>query len=329
MMRAVEITEPGGPDVLKRVERPKPKVQSGEVLIEIVAAGVNRPDCLQRAGVSPPPAGASDLPGLEVAGRIVDVGEGVPKDVLGRDVMALTNGGGYADYVAVNHGACIVKPQSLSFQQAGALPETLFTVWHNVFRLGKLERDNWFLVHGGSSGIGTMAIQLAKAFGAKVIATAGTNAKCQLCETRGADSVINYKDADFVEEVKRVTDNCGANVILDMVGGSYVARNHKAAARDGRIIQIATLGGAEATINVGLLMMKRLVHTGSTLRAQSDEFKAALARELESKVLPLIDEGTVLPGMHSSFDLEQAANAHRLMESGDLYGKIELEVRKD
>jgi putative PIG3 family NAD(P)H quinone oxidoreductase len=326
-MRAIEISEPGGPEVLQMTERAVPEPGANEVLVEVAAAGVNRPDCLQRAGHYPPPDGASDLPGLEVAGRIVALGNEVSGLSLGQEVMALTNGGGYAEYVAVNAGACLQKPGNLDFHQAAAIPETLFTVWHNVFRLGKLESGETLLVHGGSSGIGTMAIQLAKAFGASVIATAGNADKCALCAGLGADLAINYREQDFVSEVKAFTQNRGADVILDMVGDSYVARNHKAAAIGGRIVQIATLGGAEAQINAALLMVKRLVHTGSTLRPRSDRFKAELAQELSQTVLPLIADGTVAPVMHSTFALTDAAAAHRLMESGNHHGKIVLEVK--
>lgn len=321
-MRAIEISQPGGPEVLRLVERPAPTPAEGEVLVRVEAAGVNRPDCLQRAGAYPPPPGASDLPGLEVSGQIV----AGPQSLLGSKVMALTNGGGYAQYVAVSVGACIEVPAELDMQSAAAIPETLFTVWHNVFRLGQLSAGDVFLVHGGSSGIGTMAIQLARHFGATIIATAGTAEKCEVAQRAGAHHIINYREQDFVQAVASITDGNGADVILDMVGGDYVARNHKAAALDGRIVQIATLAGAKAEVNVGLLMVKRLTHTGSTLRPRSDAFKAALADELKDQVLPLIASGAIAPLMHSNFPLENAADAHTLMESGDMHGKIVLTV---
>ncbi|MEM1365389.1 MAG: NAD(P)H-quinone oxidoreductase [Pseudomonadota bacterium] len=322
-MNAVEISQPGGPAVLRPVERSVPVPRDGEVLVRVDVAGVNRPDCLQRAGAYPPPPGASDLPGLEVSGTVV----AGPDNLLDTRVMALTNGGGYAQYVAVPAGVCIPVPEGLDMSAAAAIPETLFTVWHNVFRLGGLSRGDVLLVHGGSSGIGTMAIQLAKHFGATVIATAGSDGKCEVCRQVGAHHAINYRGQDFVEAVNRITVGQGAHVILDMVGGSYVARNHKAAAVGGRIVQIATLGGAKAEVNVGLLMVKRLVHTGSTLRPRSDAFKAQLADELHANVLPLIASGTVRPLVHSSFPLEQAAQAHALMESGDMHGKLVLTVQ--
>ncbi|MEO0635075.1 MAG: NAD(P)H-quinone oxidoreductase [Pseudomonadota bacterium] len=321
-MRAVEISKPGGPEVLRVVERPVPTAEPGHVLIKVEVAGVNRPDCLQRAGAYPPPPGASDLPGLEVSGTVV----AGPKELLGTSVMALTNGGGYAQYVSVPVGACLPVPPDLDMVWAGAIPETLFTVWHNVFQLGALSSGDVFLVHGGSSGIGTMAIQLARHFGATVIATVGNDQKCEVAVGQGAHHAINYRGQDFVEEVKGITSGAGADVILDMVGGSYVARNHKAAAIGGRIVQIATLGGAKAEFNAGLLMVKRLVHTGSTLRPRSDAFKAALAAELRQRVLHLIADGKIAPLLHSTFELKDAVSAHALMESGEMYGKIALTV---
>ncbi|MEO0496554.1 MAG: NAD(P)H-quinone oxidoreductase [Pseudomonadota bacterium] len=321
-MRAVEISKSGGPGVLRLVERPVPLPRDGEVLVRVHSAGVNRPDCLQRAGAYPPPSGASDLPGLEVSGTIVQG----PEALVGTKAMALTNGGGYAQFVAVPQGVCIPIPGDLAMEVAAAIPETLFTVWHNVFRLGQLSEGDVFLVHGGSSGIGTMAIQLARHFGAKVIATSGTQAKCEVAQQAGAHHVINYREQDFVGAVADITNGRGADVILDMVGGDYVSRNHKAAALDGRVVQIATLAGAKVQMNVGLLMAKRLTHTGSTLRPRSDVFKATLADELRQAVVPLIADGTVRPVMHSSFPLADAAQAHALMESGDMYGKLVLEI---
>ena len=323
-MFAVEIFEPGGPDVLVAVQRPVPEPKRGEVLIAVEAAGVNRPDVLQRMGAYPPPPGASDLPGLEVAGRVV-ANNGVAEPAVGRSVMALTPGGGYAQYVTVPAGHCLSKPEGLTMEQAAAIPETLFTVWHNVFRLGQLTKGETLLVHGGSSGIGTMAIQLAVARGARVIATAGSAEKCEACEHLGAVAV-NYHETDFVDAVREHTDGRGANVVLDMVGGSYVNRNYRAAAEDGRIVQIATLGGASATADVSLLMRKRLLHTGSTLRPRTNTFKSDLARELEREVLPLIASGRVRPVMDRTFALKDAAAAHRRMEGGDHIGKMVLRV---
>ena len=325
-MRAVAISEPGGPDVLVSIRRDVPRARAGEVLIAVEVAGVNRPDMLQRMGAYPPPPGASDLLGLEVAGRVVAAGEGVTEPSIGAAVMALTPGGGYAEYVAVPAGHCLPVPERLSMEEAAAIPETLFTVWHNVFRLGRLGEGETLLVHGGSSGIGTMAIQLAVARGASVIATAGTSEKCEACERLGAVAV-NYRETDFVEIVRDLTEGHGADVILDMVGGSYVNRNYRAAAEDGRIVQIATLGGAKAEADVSLLMRKRLLHTGSTLRPRTDGFKSDLARELERNALPLIASGQVRPVMDRTFALEDAAKAHRRMEAGDHIGKMVLRVQ--
>lgn len=325
-MRVIEITHSGGPQVLKMAERNIPSPLMHEVLIKVEAAGVNRPDCLQRAGLYPPPSGASDLPGLEVCGEIIETGSNVSSDLLGQKVMALTNGGGYAQYVSVHEGVCMPIPKGLGAHEAAAIPETLLTVWHNVFGLGQLAPEQNFLVHGGASGIGTMAIQLAKQFGANVFATAGSSQKCALCEELGAQIAINYSKQDFVEEIKQATGQIGAHVILDMVGGDYTARNHKVAARGGRIVQIAALNGAKAQINVALIMLKELVHTGSTLRSQSDQFKAKLTHDVREKVLPLFETGKVRPIIHSRFSLEDAAKAHELMESGDLFGKIVLDV---
>ena len=324
-MTCVAITRPGGPEVLVPERRPLPEPREGEVLVRVAVAGVNRPDALQRAGAYPPPEGASDLPGLEVSGTIVATGKGVPTDALDREVMALTPGGGYAEYVRVRHDHCLHVPEGLSMREAGAIPETLFTVHHNVFRLGKLGEDETLLVHGGSSGIGTMAIQLAVAHGVRAIATAGTAEKCEACERLGA-TAVNYREADFVEAVRDLSGGRGADVVLDMVGGDYVERNYRAAATGGRIVQIATLGGAKATANTSLLMVKRLTHTGSTLRPRSDAFKAELASEIGREVLPLIADGTVRPVMDRAFPLAEATAAHERMEAGDHIGKIVLVV---
>ena len=323
-MRCVEIREPGGPDVLVPATRAVPTPGDGDVLIRVEAAGVNRPDALQRAGLYPPPDDASDLPGLEVAGEVVasQAGEGPS---VGSRVMALVPGGGYAEYVVTPAAHCLPVPEGLSIEEAAAVPETLFTVWHNVVRLGALREGMTLLVHGGSSGIGTTAIQIARALGAKVIATAGSAKKCAACERLGARAV-NYREADFVDAVREATDGKGADVILDMVGGEYVNRNYRAAAVEARIVQIATLGGAEATANVSLLMRKRLVHTGSTLRPRTDAFKAALAEELREHALPLIADGRYRPVMDRTFPLADAADAHRRMEDGDHIGKMVLTV---
>jgi len=329
-MRVIEMSGPGGPQVLALNERDKPALGDNEVLIDVAYAGINRPDCLQRQGLYPAPKGASDILGLEVSGIVVAQGKNVPENNVGKHVAALTNGGGYAEFVAVDHGALLPKLDNMSWAEAAAIPETLLTVWHNVFQLGGLQQDDVLLVHGGSSGIGTMAIQLAKAFGAYVVVTAGSDEKCQICRDLGADLAINYKTADFVEEVRTYSADLkgrkGADVILDMVGGEYVARNHKAAVSGGRIVQIAVLGGAKAEIDVALLMVKKLVHTGSTLRSQSDAFKAELTKEVLKNTWPLIENGQIKPLIHSEIGLEDAAKAHELMESGELYGKIVLQI---
>lgn len=326
LMDAVEITEPGGPRVLQPCRRQVPTLRPNEVLIEVKAAGINRPDVLQRMGAYPPPPGASDLPGLEVAGVIAKAGEETSRFRVGDMVCALTNGGGYAQFVTVDEGAVLPVPSGLTMTQAAALPENYFTVWHNVFQRGGLGQGEWLLVHGGSSGIGSTAIQLANAFGARVIATAGSDEKCQACSDLGADKVINYKTQDFVAAVKEATDGKGANVILDMVGGDYVERNYAAAAMDGRIVQIAFLGGPKANVDFTKLMIKRLIHTGSTLRPRSAAFKAQLAAELEEKVWPLLAAGTIAPVMDTIFPLHEAWRAHERMETSEHIGKIMLDV---
>jgi putative PIG3 family NAD(P)H quinone oxidoreductase len=291
-----------------------------------LAAGVNRPDVAQRSGAYPPPPGASDLPGLEIAGEVVALGTGATKHKLGDKVMSLVAGGGYAQYCIAQDAQAMTVPASLSIQEAGAIPETLMTVWHNVFERGGLKAGETLLIHGGSSGIGTMAIQLAKAFGAKVIVTVGGQDKADACLKLGADRAINYKTEDFVAETKTATNGTGANVILDMVGGDYIDRNYDAAAIDGRIVQIATLGGAKATVNIAKVMVKRLHHTGSTLRPRSNADKAAMVAAIEAKVMPLIRDGRVKPLMDSTFPLEKAADAHRRMETSEHIGKIVLAV---
>jgi NADPH2:quinone reductase len=323
-MTVVAISKPGGPEVLLPETRAVPAPGSGEILIKVAAAGVNRPDVAQRSGSYPPPPGASDLPGLEVAGEVVALGAGSHKHKIGDKVMSLVAGGGYAQYCIAQDAQAMAVPASLSMLEAGATPETLMTVWHNVFERGGLKAGETILIHGGSSGIGTMAIQLAKAFGAKVIVTVGSKEKADACITLGADHAINYKTDDFVAAVKPMTDGKGPNVILDMVGGDYVERNYEAAAVDGRIVQIATLGGAKVTVNVVRLMVKRLHHTGSTLRPRSNADKAAMVAAIETKVMPLLREGRIKPLMDSTFPLEKAAEAHQRMETSEHIGKIVL-----
>jgi len=325
-MTVVAISKPGGPEVLVPETRALPVPKAGEILVKVAAAGVNRPDVAQRSGSYPPPPGASDLPGLEIAGEVVALGEGA-KHKIGDKVMSLVAGGGYAQYCIAQDAQAMTVPPSRSMQEAGALPETLMTVWHNVFERGALQAGETLLIHGGSSGIGTMAIQLAKAFGAKVIVTVGSQDKADACLKLGADYAVNYKTEDFVEAVKKATDGAGANVILDMVGGDYIDRNYDAAAVEGRIVQIAFLSGTpKATANFAKLMVKRLHHTGSTLRPRSNADKAAMVAAIEAKVLPLLREGRVKPLMDSTFPLEKAADAHRRMETSEHIGKIVLVV---
>lgn len=325
-MTAIEITEPGGAHVLRPAQRGVPQPGEGEILVRVRAAGVNRPDVLQRQGNYAPPPGASDIPGLEIAGDVVALGTGVQRFGTGDQVTALLAGGGYAEYAVVNESNALPLPSGFGYIEAAAIPETFFTVWHNVFERGGLKEGETFLVHGGSSGIGTTAIQLAKAFGATVIATAGSKEKCDACLKLGADHVVNYREEDFVAAVKTATGGKGANVILDMVGGDYVERNYKAAAEDGRIVQIAFLNGAKSTANFAILMTKRLVHTGSTLRPRPVEFKAGIARALEAKVWPLLAERRVAPVMDMIFSLKDAWRAHERMEDGRNIGKIVLDV---
>ncbi len=325
-MTVIAISKPGGPEVLLPETRSVPKPGANEILIKVEAAGVNRPDVAQRSGSYPPPPGASDLPGLEVAGEVVALGEGVRKHKLGDKVMSLVAGGGYAQYCIAQDAQAMAVPSSLTMLEAGALPETLMTVWHNVFERGRLAPGETILIHGGSSGIGTMAIQLARAFGSKVIVTVGTKDKADACLKLGADHAINYKTEDFVAAAKEMTSGTGPNVILDMVGGDYVERNYDAAAAEGRIVQIALLGGPKATANFAKLMVKRLHHTGSTLRPRSNADKAAMVSAIEAKVMPLVREGRIKPVMDSTFPLEKAADAHRRMESSEHIGKIVLAV---
>ncbi len=325
-MRAVLIVRPGGPEVLQVKEVSRPVPRAGEILVKVEAAGVNRPDIFQRLGAYPPPPGAPDIPGLEIAGEVVDVGPGAARHALGARVTALVPGGGYAEYCAVHESNALPIPAGLSAIEAGAIPETFFTVWTNVFERGRLEPGETLLVHGGSSGIGTTAIQLAKAFGAHVIATAGSDEKAQACVRLGADVAINYRSEDFVEATRAATEGRGANVILDMVGGDYTPRNHAAAAVDGRIVQIATLNGAKVEVDLRVIMSKRLYHTGSTLRPRNVAQKAAIADALHEKVWPLLAEGRCKPLIDSVFPLADAAKAHERMESSAHVGKIVLTV---
>jgi putative PIG3 family NAD(P)H quinone oxidoreductase len=324
-MTVIGISKPGGPEVLVPETRVVPAPRPGEILIQVAAAGVNRPDVAQRSGAYPPPPGASDLPGLEVAGTVVAVGPGAARHKLGDKVMSLVAGGGYAQYCIAQDAQAMAVPPVLSMPEAGAIPETLMTVWHNVFERGGLKAGETLLVHGGSSGIGTMAIQLAKAFGSRVIVTVGSQDKADACLRLGADRAINYKTEDFVAEVRKATSDAGANVILDMVGGDYIDRNYDAAAVEGRIVQIAFLSGnPKANVNFARLMVKRLHHTGSTLRPRSNADKAAMVAAIEAKVMPLLREGRVKPLMDSRFPLEKAADAHRRMETSEHIGKIVL-----
>jgi NADPH2:quinone reductase len=325
-MTAIEISKPGGPEVLIPAERPKPVPASGEVLIKVAAAGVNRPDVAQRAGHYPPPPGASDIPGLEVAGTIEEVGPDVQEWRVGDRVCALLTGGGYAEYAAAPAPQCLRIPEGLDFTAAAAIPETYFTVWTNVFERGRLKPGESILVHGGSSGIGTTAIQLAHAFGSRVFATAGSAEKCAVCERLGAERAINYREQDFVAAVREATGDRGVDVILDMVGGEYVPRNLEALALEGRLLQIATLGGAKSEINVNVLMRRRLTLTGSTLRVRSVAEKGAIAAALRDQVWPLLESGAVRPVIYATFPLRDAADAHRLMESSTHIGKLVLVV---
>ena len=323
-MTAIAVREPGGPDVLIAQTRPVPAPGPGEVLVKIAAAGVNRPDVMQRQGLYPPPPGASDIPGLEIAGEVVALGNGATRFKPGDKVTALVAGGGYAQFCPVHESNALPVPGTLSLVEAAAVPETFFTVWHNVFERGALARGETLLVHGGSSGIGTTAIQLAKAFGARVVTTAGSAEKCEACIRLGADKAVNYRSEDFVAATKAATDGKGADVILDMVGGDYIERNYEAAAVDGRVVQIAFQGSPRANVDFRRLMLKRLTHTGSTLRARPVREKAAIARAIEQKVWPLIAAGTVKPVIFRTFPLAQASAAHALMETSAHIGKIVL-----
>jgi len=325
-MTAIEIAEPGGPLVLKAGKRAVPEANPDELLVAVRAAGVNRPDVFQRQGYYPPPPGASDIPGLEIAGDVVAIGANVTRFRVGERVTALVAGGGYAQYCTVHETNALPIPAGYGYVEAAAIPETYFTVWHNVFQRGGLREGQTFLVHGGSSGIGTTAIQLAHAFGADVITTVGTAEKAEACLKLGAGRAINYREEDFVAVVKEVTGGRGADLILDMVGGDYVARNYDTAAVEGRIVQIAVLNGAKATCDISKLMTKRLTHTGSTLRNRTVEFKAEIARELERRVWPLLVERRVAPVIDMVYPLSEAWRAHERMEDSQHIGKIVLDI---
>ena len=323
-MTVIAIREPGGPDVLTPELRPVPRPAAGEIVVKVAAAGVNRPDVMQRMGLYPPPQGATDIPGLEIAGEVIACGADVTRWKNGDLVMALVVGGGYAQFCLAHESHALPVPPTLSPIAAAAIPETFFTVWHNVFERGGLKAGETLLVHGGSSGIGTTAIQLAKAFGARVITTAGSPEKCNACIKLGADVAVNYRNEDFVAATKAATGERGADVILDMIGGEYVDRNYDAAAVEGRVVQIAFQASPRASVDFRRLMFKRLLHTGSTLRARAIADKAAIARAIETKVLPLIAAGAVKPVIDSTFKLEDAAAAHARMESSQHIGKIVL-----
>jgi NADPH2:quinone reductase len=325
-MRAMEITRPGGPEMLGLTERPIPQVSPHQVLLKVAAAGINRPDALQRRGVYPAPTGASDIPGLEIAGTIAALGANVSHLSLGEAACALVTGGGYAEYCVASAALCLPIPEGFDFIQAAALPETFFTVWSNVFDRARLSAGETLLVHGGGSGIGTTAIQLAKAFGARVAVTAGSDIKCEFCLQLGADAAINYRTQDFVDAVRQFTDNKGVDVILDMIGGDYLPGNLKSLANDGRLVQIAVQHGAKAEVDLLQIMLKRLTLTGSTLRARDDLFKQQIARKLQEKVWPLLSSGKIKPVIDSVFDLDEAAKAHNRLESGQHIGKIILKV---
>jgi len=325
-MLVIEIREPGGPDVLTPANRQKPQPAEGEVLIKIAAAGVNRPDVMQRLGRYPPPPGASEIPGLEVSGVIEELDAGVERWTVGDRVCALLAGGGYAEYCAAPAAQCLPAPRGLDLLLAAAIPETFFTVWTNVFERGRLQGGESMLVHGGSSGIGTTAIQLGRAFGARVFATAGSAEKCAACEALGAERGINYREVDFVAAVRGLTAGRGVDLVLDIVGGEYLPRNIEVLARDGRLVQIGTMGGGKGQINMVPVMQRRLTITGSTLRPRSVAEKGAIARALHEHVWPLLESGAVAPLVNARFPLRAAADAHRLMESNAHVGKIILIV---
>ena len=326
-MRAIEIREFGPPEVLTLTDRPDPVPAAGEILIDVQAAGVNRPDVIQRLGKYPPPPGASDIPGLEVAGTVAALGADVSGWAIGDPICALVAGGGYAERAAVPYQQCLPIPKGLTAIQAAAIPETFFTVWTNVFQRGKLQAGETILIHGGTSGIGTTAIQLAKAFGARILATAGSDDKCDAARRLGAEHAFNYKTQDWVAEARRVTGGRGVNVILDIVGGDYIARNLDLLSIEGRLLQIAFLKTAKAELDFAVMMRKRAWITGSTLRPRSPDEKGAIARDLREQVWPLLESGAVAPVIHKVFPLADAAAAHRLMEESSHIGKIVLDVR--
>jgi putative PIG3 family NAD(P)H quinone oxidoreductase len=323
-MTAIEITQPGPPDVLRATERPVPRPASGEVLIRVEAAGVNRPDVLQRLGQYPPPPGASDIPGLEIAGLIVAIDPSVTRWHVGDRVCALVSGGGYAEYCVAPAVQCLPIPGNIEAAAAAAIPETFFTVWTNLFRRGALRSGERVLIHGGSSGIGTTGIQLAHTLGSIVFATAGSDEKCEACRRLGAKMAINYRTADFVEAIQRETAGRGVDVVLDIIGADYFAKNIECLALDGRLIQIGLLGGARSSIDLGRVMRRRLTVTGSTLRVRTIEEKGALARDIEANVWPLLSDGRVAPVLDRTFPLRAAAEAHRRTEAGEHIGKIVL-----
>lgn len=325
-MTAITVPVPGGPEALVPAHVPVPSPGRGQLLIKVAAAGVNRPDVLQRQGSYPAPRGHSDILGLEVAGHVVAVGPGATRFALGSPVMALVNGGGYAEFTLAEEGSVIPVPPGLALDQAAAIPETFFTVWHNVFERGALKPGEWFLVHGGTGGIGVTAIQMAKAFGAGVITTARSDDKCAAAVALGADRAVNYTTSDFTDAVKEATGGKGVNVILDMVGGDYIERNIRCAAEDGRIVNIAFQSGSKVTIDMMRVMLKRLTLTGSTLRIRSGEVKAGIARAVETKVIPLVVDGRIRVPVDAKFPLLQAADAHRRLKSSDHIGKIVLTV---
>jgi len=323
-MNYIQIEKHGDPEVLKLHSMPVPEPGPGEVLIKVAAAGVNRPDVMQRKGLYPPPPGATDVPGLEVSGTVVSVGQNVSKPPINSEVCALVTCGGYAEYCLAAASICLPVPEKISLVNAAGIPETFFTVWTNVFKRGQLKAGESLLVHGGSSGIGTTAIQLGKAFGATVYTTAGTSDKCEFCNNLGADAAINYREQDFSEEIKRLTEGKGVNVILDMVGGPYFPKNIRLLADEGRLVQIALMQGSKAEVDFRSLLLKRVTLTGSTLRPRSVEEKTKIAQALQKNVWPLLESGAIRPIIHQTFPLKQASEAHRLMESSAHIGKILL-----
>jgi putative PIG3 family NAD(P)H quinone oxidoreductase len=327
-MRQIRFNGAGGPEVIGVETAAVPQPGAGQVLVEVAAAGVNRPDCLQRAGNYPPPPGATDIPGLEISGRIVALGDGVPPSALGTEICALVISGGYAEYALADYPLCLPIPRPLSLLEAGGVPETYFTVYDNMITRGRLAQGESVLIHGGSSGIGSTAIQLAKQLGATVYATAGSDDKCDFCRSLGADAAINYRTHDFVQEIARLTGNNGVSVVVDMVGGEYIQKNLAALAIEGRLVQIAFLQGSRASLDMMPLMLRRLTFTGSTLRARSVALKTLVADALRANVWPLLDSGAVKPIIHKVFPLEEARAAHALMESSTHVGKIMLEMRR-